>query len=208
MRARQFILHYPLHSVGENPKLKQWWNSLPQDQQTAWFVKWQTMGAKRRYDSMSFTERSVHAHDLIDDEIGQWLPFDEYYNRNYSKPGNTLATLKRDFEEIVNSQRHNCRVARGQWCIPVFGGLERRNRQRVSNEYDTSRGQSSVSDQNQLQRLRSQADEQLRRSYEHVVAPVVILPQLPVPQISARQEDQPALVNPQDGMYENISREV
>ena len=208
MRARTFILHYPLHSVAKNPKLKQWWNSLSQDQQTAWFVKWQTMGAKRRYDSMSFTERSVHAHDLIDDEIDQWIRFDEYYNRNYSKPGNTLATLRRDFEEIVNSQRHNCRVAREQWCIPVFGGLERRNRQRVSNEYDTSRGQSSVADQNSLQRLRTQAAEQLSRSYDSVAPPVSTRSSLPMPQIPARPEDMPALVSPQDGMYGNISREV
>ena len=140
-------------------------------EQSDWFAKWQHTGAKRRYGSMSFTERSVHAHDLIDDETDQWLPFDEYYNRNFTKPGNTLATLRRDFEEIVNSQRHNCRVARGQWCVPVFAGLERRNRQRVSNEYDTSRGQSSISDQNQLQRLRSPAQEQLVRSYDCVASP-------------------------------------
>ena len=157
---------------------------------------------------MSFTERSVNSHDLLDDEFGRWIPFVDYYNRNYTKPGNTLATIRRDFEEIVNGQRHNCRFARGQWCVPVFGGLERRNRQRVSNEYDTSRGQSSVSDQNQLQRLRSQADEQLRRSYNSVAPPVSTLSSFPMPQISARPEDQPALVDPQDGMYENISREV
>ena len=125
---------------------------------------------------MSFIERSVHSHDLLDDETDQWIPFDDYYNRHIHKPGATQATIRRDFEEIVNSQRHNYRVARRQWCVPGFGGLERRNRQRVSNEYESSRGQSSVADQNRLQRLRAQADEQLRRSYDSVAPPVSTLP--------------------------------
>ena len=76
-------------------------------------MKWQAMGAKRRYDSTSFTERSVHSHDLLDDEIDLWIPFDDYYNRHCTKLGHTLATCRRDFEVFVNGQRQNCRIAMG-----------------------------------------------------------------------------------------------
>ena len=116
------------------------------------------------------------------------------------------ASLWDEFQEIVNSQRVSCKLVRGEWCVPVFKGIERRKRKRLSQEVDVERA-TTPADAQELDRLQADATNRLTQ-FGRSIADVALPPASAAPEISARPEDMPQLVEPRDQFFENIGREV
>ena len=109
----------------KNAKLKTWWSQLTGDQKAEHFCKWQSVSNKRRFEDISYVERSIHAAELLDDEIDAWLPWEDFFLRYKDRPGATYGTLETEFQDIISTSRANCKQIRGEWfnsfsCLLAF----------------------------------------------------------------------------------------
>ena len=191
----------------KNPKLKTWWQALPPVAKQNWYIKWQGMGTKQRFDSIVYQESTLSALELVDDEVDEWIPFNIYFSRNQGRPGVTWQSLHIEFTEEVNGNRLNCRFHRGEWHIPVNAGLQRRTRRKITHEIGAHRS-ASIEDANQLQELNQGGIAQLQR-FKAGLQPVATS-RLGITEFTsqARPEDMPQLAPPRDILMDAICREA
>ena len=57
-----------------NNNLKAWWSSMKPDMQCAWFRKWLTLGAKKRFEMFTFAEGTINAKEEMEDDIDRHIP--------------------------------------------------------------------------------------------------------------------------------------
>ena len=193
----------------KSPKLKLWWQALTPNDKVSWFIRWQTMDPRTRFDAITAIERTVYSIEDVNDEIDGWVPFHIYFRDNIHNPGATLSSLQQEFKDIVERNNSTCRFHRGEWHVPVYQGLERRVRRRTAQEIVAQRS-ATITDRHQLNSI-MQAGQQSLQRYARAVPQVLAAPtplSLPAPLIDARQEDQPVLAEPRDMMMDAIGREV
>ena len=189
------------------PALRIWWNSLGVDEQKNWFQRWQRMSNAARFADLQFLCATIHASEELNDAIDRWVPFDVYHREHINDPGATHETLHRAFWEIVETRRASCQFHRGEWHIPQNGGLERRARQRLSQQWQASRG-AAVTSAAQLSSLQQSSEDDLTRFTASIVAPIGMQPTLSVTGITVRPEDMPRMPVTQDLLVDAIGREV
>ncbi len=106
---------------------------------------------------------------------------------------------------MVENPAVECVKARGQWCVPMFEGIERTRGTATRQIQDTSRT-ANIEDPEALAEMQAQG-QLLRRQFLHDATPT----QIPVPHaptVLASEADQPVRSDPRDVMAQQISREV
>mmetsp|Transcript_91675 Transcript_91675/g.238956 ORF Transcript_91675/g.238956 Transcript_91675/m.238956 type:complete len:766 (-) Transcript_91675:142-2439(-) len=188
--------------------LKQWWKSLSPEQKRAWFNKWQVMSGKRNFDEILYSESQTTGADDMLDVIDRWLPWSAYLREGLMRPGATEMQLQLEFQEAVNNRRHQCKFVLGEWCVPVFAGLERRQRARTSVEATTSRQATGIDDVHRLQQLQASGQQAIERFQSQATDTLTLSAPVSAPTVQARPEDQPVLPSVRNTMFEDISREA
>ena len=190
-----------------NKKLKQWWNSLTQLQKQGWFRKWQHMDAKRRFELISFVEETVQAQEHVEDEIDRYITFEmwrmEELDNGYEV---TEGALAEKWKELIESMRFECIFRRGQWLIPHFAGVERRNRKHLTLAQTAART-ANVSDPEQMLSLWQGGLAALSTFAQSAPVPKSA-PAVWGPTIDARPEDMPQPMQPQNVILDAIVREA
>ena len=190
-----------------NKKLKQWWTSLTAVQKQGWFRKWQHMDAKRRFELISFVEETVAAQEQVEDEIDKYITYDMWRREELDAGYEcTEASLAAKWKEIVESMRFECIFRRGQWLIPHFAGVERRNRKRLTLAQTAARA-ANVSDPEQMLSLWQGGAAALNSFAQSAMVPKSA-PQICGPAIDARPEDMPQPAQPQNVILDAIVREA
>ena len=117
------------------PKLRAWWQNMSSTEQAAWFIKWQALPAKPRFDLLQYVERTIEARELIDDAIDNHLTLAKYIRERWLEYRTlTNEAITRKFTDIVESRQAECRFERNEWLIPRFDGFQRRTRARITQE--------------------------------------------------------------------------
>ena len=103
--------------------------------QCAWFRKWLTLDAKKRFEMLTSTENTIQANEELEDDIDRYIPYDcwrleKIQGRGANTEIPTDESLMREWRSLVESMQYECLFRRGQWLIPKFVGVGRRNRDR------------------------------------------------------------------------------
>ena len=117
-----------------------------------WFVKWQGLTGKRRFDNVFYEERSIEGRDNISDEVDGHVTWRQFLLEG-AQLGGTEQTIAKEWQEIIDTNQVNCLLRRNQWLVPIFRGVETRKRHRVSNESHVGRS-SDITDEAELARYR------------------------------------------------------
>jgi hypothetical protein len=190
-----------------NKKLKQWWNALTPAQKQGWFRKWQHMDAKRRFELISFVEETVAAQEHVEDEIDKYITFDMWRKQELDMGYEvTEGALADKWKGIIESMRFECIYRRGQWLIPQFAGVERRNRKRLTLAQTAART-ANVSDPEQMLSL-WQGGQAALNSFAQSQQAAKCAPMLVGPTVDARPEDMPQPAQPQNVVLDAIVREA
>ena len=189
-----------------NPKLRAWWNSLTPKQKQCWFTKWQGLDPKRRFDLVSYVEKTILAQEIIDDEVYRWIPY-EKFRREKLLEKKQESTIEALWTQALEEHRFEARQCHGKWLLPRFEGLERRSRTRYTQEQDAMRT-ANVTDAQQMAALWAGGQQLLDRYKASFVAPTTLQTEVPDPHVTAVVADMPHQPLPQDVVLSAISREV
>jgi len=188
-----------------NPKLKEWWKNMKLAEKTEWWRRWQKLNAKGRSDVMAFIEKGIVAQELLQDEIDAFITFDKWCD---GKGTNfTEAQLLERWVSEIESCKSECLFLRGQWLLPRFEGVERRNRTRHSQEISMYR-QVNIHSAEQMTQLWQAGQQALERFKGSIRPPTSAAPLRVDPAVHARLEDMPTVTRPKDALFDSISREV
>ena len=116
-----------------NAALRKWWQAFTPQAKIAWFLNWQGLEPRAKFDFIQFVERTLKTQELIEDEITAWIPYAEYYKDKVAE-GKAPRTIEAMWAAEIEARRAECQWHRSQWLLPVFKGLERRVRSRSSQE--------------------------------------------------------------------------
>ena len=190
----------------KNQALKNWWRSMDATAKAEWFRKWQNLEAKRRYDFISFIERTIHAQETLEDEIDKHIPWSVYYAEQICIPGSTFASVETAWKEAVESCRAECKFVRGQWLLPRFEGVESRKRKRVTQEIELMRS-ANITDSAQMLQLWTSGQQLLDR-FSSLTPVIATHTGISSPHVNASISDMPTSAIVQDVLHSAISREV
>ena len=62
----------------KNAKLKRWWTNLGDDDRVAYYLKWQGMNSRQRFQDMNYCESATDAMEDIEDEIDDYNTFAKF----------------------------------------------------------------------------------------------------------------------------------
>lgn len=189
----------------KNPKLRKWWHALGPSGQVQWFIKWQQVDQKKRFDFICYVERTLQVHETLEDEVDKFIPYGAYLREKRSE-GLQVAQIEAKWKEEVEATRSECILRRGEWLLPRFEGVERRSRQRLSQEQELMR-RADVNEPSLMEALWSQGKKALER-FSASVQPTLCPTPTPAPYVNVNPSDQPASVQPQDALFGVIAREV
>ena len=191
-----------------HPRLREWWTKLSAESKVAWFIKWQGMDAKNRFDGIEYSEIQTEAAETLDDHIHKWEVWDDFWARVSTQPGMTWALAEQSWQDrIINAgaaAMYNEREK--QWCVPRYAGFERRTRARKTFETEQWRT-ASIKDPESLQQ-RITAGQQLRDRFLQALPHVPVAPPLHNPEVQARPEDMPPILPAPDTLADAIQREA
>eukprot|EP00927_Polykrikos_kofoidii_P065099 TRINITY_DN60895_c0_g1_i1.p1 TRINITY_DN60895_c0_g1~~TRINITY_DN60895_c0_g1_i1.p1 ORF type:complete len:788 (-),score=151.87 TRINITY_DN60895_c0_g1_i1:269-2575(-) len=190
----------------KNPKIKVWWQSLQPEKRVEWFINWQGLSGKKRFQDIVYEESTTNASEGIGDDIDVWVTWKEFLSNGLRIPGETTQSLMQKWQETINSNRASCLFKRGQWLVPEYKGFERRTRARISQEVTVSR-KTSVEDENALVTYQESGRQQLELFGGSVQAPQVADAPLG-PEVLSRPQDQPPLLQPRDHIGGAIAQEA
>jgi hypothetical protein len=187
-----------------NPVLKAWWKKLAPHQQRDWFLKWQSMTPKERFQHITYAEAYEDAHEDIEDEIEKFIPFGTYEEKYIRTL--TPDVILQNWLDIIEENQSECKYRRGQWLIPEYKGIERRVRSRRTEQISTTRT-ADIEDDNQLLSHLAAGRSRLARLREQ--APQSVIPARNTgPIATSRPTDQPQRPEPQGLLVDTIHREV
>jgi hypothetical protein len=190
-----------------NPKLRLWWQSLTSDEKAAWYVKWQGLEPRRRFEMIEYVEKNIDVQEIVDDELVAFIPFSEYVREvAVISPTLTRQQHEHNFKTEVEQHKQDCRFLRGQWLIPRFRGVEQRFRHRYGQASEAQRT-ANLKDAAQMATLWSGGQKSLEQWRQSYSAPVA-LPPMRQPHIEAIEADMPHQHVPQDIFHGAIAREV
>ena len=123
-----------------NPKLRTWWQKMKPQEQCDWFLKWQGMRTKVRFDVISYIEKTIHAKEMVIDVLDNYVPLSRYIRERWLEDRSlSNAAITREFTDIVESRQYECIQERGEWLIPRFDGVQKLHRTRLSQEMQMMR---------------------------------------------------------------------
>lgn len=190
-----------------NPKLKKWWQALGEAGKVAWFLKWQGLESKRRFEFIQYVEMTIEVQEVLEDEIDEWITFSTYHGEKFGKPGMTLQVIEQMWKEAIESCKSECRYARGEWLLPRFMGFRRITRQRRTQGHEAMR-LANITDPNQMETLWAGGAQSLARHISALQAPVVSQPAVAAPHVAVQPSDMPVAPMVIDTMREVIAREA
>ena len=171
-----------------------------------WFLKQQLgqAGAKRKFDTIAYSEGSTNSRDYVSYEGDDWQPW-RWFKRWGLLEGKDLRELEEEWRLLTEGPETQARMVRGEWCIPEFSGAKSGIESRAGQNQATSRF-AAIHDAEQLTQLQQQGMallDQFGNSYTPA-------PQnRPVgPATQASVSDQPQVMAPRDVMGLQIVREV
>ena len=174
-----------------------------------WYKKQHTLerGAKRRYDNAEHKDASSQLAFIQNAKVDGWQTFEDYETGKLIR-GIPVETIRRDFQQIVELCRSECKFVRGQWLIPKFGGLQRLQGTAAEQRADTSRS-ATIDSSEQLRQLQGQSTRLLDQYTRAFVSTpgTDILPDN-MPEITANPADQPRAPTPVDVLGSAVTREV
>ena len=191
----------------KNSKLRVWWQSLDAAAKVSWFMKWQGMDSKNKFDSIDYEDKSIQAIDHIVDEIIKWDNWEEYWLRKKDIPGNTWQSLWINWQQTLEANSTSATFSHGEWWVPRYAGPEMRKRQRTSNEQIVSR-HSAIHDPSQLQQLIQTGQNNLQQFQKGITDPNLAACSTQGPEILSRQEDMPQMLEPANTAMDLIAREA
>jgi hypothetical protein len=189
----------------KNPKLRVWWNGMSAEDQTQWFRKWQSVSAKRRYDDIAFSDASYRAEEDIMDEVDAYIPY-WMFRRDELRAGKQDRQIVQEWQELIDSNKKECKFQRGEWLVPRFMGVEKRKRA-VSGQSWTASRKAAVENEAQLNSLVQSSGQVLDRWRSQSAAPLS-LGSTDAPTVQSMPEDQPQAAKHEDVMIGCISREA
>ena len=190
----------------KNPKLKEWWKQLTGHAKVEWFRKWQRLTPKEKADMMSFVERGILAHELLEDEVDKFITFDMFV-QSRAHLNVTIDQHEAKWQEEIDSCRAECKFARNQWLVPRFEGIERRSRTRVTQQFEVFR-QVDITSADHMDQLWQQSKAMLTAFQQSIPETKTIDTSFPEPHVTARPEEQPQRAAPANVVMDNIVREV
>ena len=191
----------------KNSKLKTWFQALAPEEKVKWFIKWQSMDKANRFDECLYEENSIEQVGNILDEVETWEIWDDYYDRNIRRPGETDQTVRMSWQGIIDTNQANCLWHRNQWHVPKYCGLEGRKRKANFNDISVTR-KAKAEDPNVLMSMLAAGRNSLQR-FAAGIRPSMCAKQLGTdPEVTSRPEDQPQIVPAADIMCAAVAREV
>ena len=141
----------------KNPKLRTWWNSMTDEEQQTWFLKWQSLTPKARFQQIQYVEKVSLAEEVIEDEVEDFKTYARFHmERKMTDPSATDSAIEADWLDIIDSCRSECLWRRGQWLVPSFNGVRRKKRNRHTGQERTR------TDKNGQERTRTNKNAQER----------------------------------------------
>ena len=189
-----------------NGKLKKWWQSLSPTQQADWFIKWQALENKKRFEFIQYIEKTVHAQELIEDEIDSFIPYDQYY-RDKIIEGIQKHLIPNLWKEAIDSCKYECIIRRGQWLLPRFDGVKRTTRFRMTQEQCAMRFV-NVIDANQMEQLWAGGAAIWDRFLNNLPQTLAVTPTITAPTVTMQQAGQPQAPPWDDVLRGSIHREA
>ena len=106
-----------------NPTLRTWWSGLTEDEQVAWYKKWQEhgQGKKKTFDNDSYEEFAGYGgYRHVD-----YIPF-IIFRRHGLADQKDEPTILREFEDIVADPNIHCKWDdnKFEWLVPGFQGIK------------------------------------------------------------------------------------
>ena len=190
----------------KNKDLRTWWQSLSAEEQTQWFLRWQSMLSKRRFDGINFAETSSRSAGVRDEDVDAFIPWDKFL-RDGMAMGKSSSVLEGEWKDIIQNRRAECRFHRGQWLVPRYEGMERRQFQQQDQSWHLSR-HAAIQDEAQLNELQTGANEIIQRFSDALRAAVLPTPQLPAPHVESSEAEQSRFIMPADLIHGNVMREA
>ena len=190
-----------------NTKLRKWWQSLSDDQKVAWFIRWQNIETKRRFQFLQYIEKTVEAQEILDDEVDEFIPYATFFRERIIEPGMNAQLIEKAFKDEVENCRSECKFLRGEWLLPRFAGFRRTHR-RIRGQYVEGMRTANLSDPAAMEQLWNGGKQQLIRFADSVQPTQTAEPSVRAPFIESTVADMPAQVVPQDGIRNSIQREA
>ena len=188
-------------------KLREWWNNLQPPAQQAWFRKWGSLSVKKRFACLNYVEETIHAAELLEDEIDKWITIAKYKKEH---PCKTKEVCEREFQEIVDANKSECLFRRDEWLIPTFEGVERIKRRRKTQAWSAGRS-SEIDSAKELAELMAGGSQLLDR-YLASLPDAIITPtsstEVSTIRFDSNPGDQPMSAAPQDLVIGAIQREA
>ena len=137
--------------------------------------------------------------------MGAWIPYERFYREEMPILKNETKVEKK-WQELLEANKYQVVWRRNQWLVPRFEGLERRVRQRVSQEMECIR-QANIQDAQQMDLLWTGGEAALQRFRDSIQPTLTILAGMAQPYIVSQPADQPAIPKPADVFFQAIRGE-
>ena len=189
-----------------NTKLKKWWTGLEKLQQQDWFRKWKQMTPRARFQEISYVEKHEISIEDLEEEVEKFQTWKMFLRAN---PRKSEDDLKAEWIKIIEDNRSECCVRRGEWLVPEFQGIERRIRKRQAESQVVERV-AHIKDHATLDIFWASGKQRLDMAKAAISPAVIDLTDYNVhaPGINSRAMDMPMRASSSGVLLEAMSREV